>query len=211
MIKAICFDFDGVICDTEPATFNYKLRKMAEMGFPVSKEFLLARVGLSFREMFKREFSVENPQQYIDEYYNGNEKRNIDYKSIMYPEVPLLLEYCKQNNIRCVVTSNSNHERLVRAIQDLELSDYFENIYSNEHMKISKPDPLFYTTVVEDLKLNKDEVMVIEDSYTGIQASHNANLFTVAIKENFFNIDQSNADVIVEKHSQIIEILKKCR
>ena len=68
MIKAILFDFDGVICDTEPVNFNYKLEKMHEMGFPVTKEFLLSRVGESFSVMFPREFPhVENPEKYVEE------------------------------------------------------------------------------------------------------------------------------------------------
>ena len=62
MIKAVLFDFDGVICDTEPQFFEYKLKKMNEMGFPVTREFLLERIGESFRVMFPREFKVDDPE-----------------------------------------------------------------------------------------------------------------------------------------------------
>ena len=210
MIKAILFDFDGVICDTEPVNFNYKLEKMHEMGFPVTKEFLLSRVGESFSVMFPREFPhVENPQKYVEEYYSGYKKAHRDYKSILYPEVPELLKYCKQNNITCVIASNSNHARLEKAVKEIELEDYFYKLYSNEKLKVSKPNPLFYTKVVEDLGLNKDEVLVIEDSVHGIEAAVHAGLYTIAKKEYFFNLDQSLANIQIDKHTEVIDIIKQ--
>lgn len=209
MIKAILFDFDGVICDTEPANFNYKQTKMKEMGFPVTKEFLLERVGESFNVMFPREFKVDDPQKYIDEYYNSYEKANFDYKELVYPEVKPLLEFCKENNILCVISSNSNHKRLEKAIHELEFDDYFYRFYTNEILKVSKPNPLFYTKVVEDLQFNKNEVIVIEDSVHGIDAAVNAGLFTIAKKEDFFHLDQSKANMQIDKHTEIIDYIKK--
>lgn len=209
MIKAILFDFDGVICDTEPLNFNFKLEKMKEMGFPVTKEFLLARVGESFSVMFPREFQVENSEKYVKEYYSDYKKAHTDYKSILYPEVPILLEYCKQKNIICVIASNSNHSRLEKAVKDIELEEYFYKLYSNELLQVSKPNPLFYTKVVEDLGFNKDEVIVIEDSVHGIEAAVHAGLYTIAKKEYFFNLDQSLANIQIDKHTEVIEIIER--
>lgn len=210
MIKAILFDFDGVICDTEPLNFNYKLNKMNEMGFPVTKEFLLARIGESFKVMFPREFpEAEDPKKVVKEYYEGYEKAHMDYKSVLYPEVIDLLEYCKENNITCVIASNSAQKRLEDAVSEIGLTHYFEKLYTSQQLKISKPNPLFYTTVVEDMGLEKDEVIVIEDSVHGIEAAVNAGLYTIAKKEYFFNLDQSKAHIQIDKHTEVIELLKK--
>lgn len=210
MIKAVIFDFDGVICDTEPLNFNYKLNKMNEMGFPVTKEFLLQRVGESFKVMFPREFPhVENPKKYVKEYYEGYEKAHMDYKSVLYPEVISLLEYCKQNNLICVIASNSAQKRLEDAVEEIGLTNYFYKLYTSQQLKIAKPNPLFYTTVIEDLNLSKDEAIVIEDSVHGIEAAVNAGLYTIAKKEYFFNLDQSKANIQVDKHTEIIDILEK--
>ena len=209
MITTIFFDFDGVICDTEPTYFSYKLKKMADMGFPVTKEFLLARIGESFRVMFPREFKVDNPEKYIQEYYNDSGKKDIDYKPLLNQEVIQLLEYCKENKISCYITSNSNHEHLEKTLKDLNIYHYFNKIYSNEILNVAKPNPLFYTKIVDDLNLNKDEIIVIEDSFHGISASIHAGLYTIAKKESFFNIDQSLADTKIDLLTEVIDIIKE--
>lgn len=209
MITTIFFDFDGVICDTEPTYFNYKLKKMADMGFPVSKDFLLARIGESFRVMFPREFKVDNPEKYIQEYYNDTGKKDIDYKPLFNQEVIQLLEYCKENHISCYITSNSHHEHLEKILKDLNIIHYFHKIYSNELLKVAKPNPLFYTKIVDDLNINKDEVIVIEDSYHGIKAAKDAELTTIAKTESFFGIDQSLADLKIDLLTEVIELLKE--
>ena len=209
MIKALFFDFDGVICDTEPTYFKYKLKKMEDMGFPVTKEFLLARIGESFRVMFPREFKVDNPEKYIQEYYNDTGKKDIDYLPLFNTEIIDLLNYCKQSNLSCYITSNSNHEQLETTLRKLNILHYFKKIYSNELLKVAKPNPLFYSLIVDDLKLNKDEIIVIEDSYHGISAAKDAGLFTIAKKESFFNIDQSKADIKIDLLTEVIDIIKK--
>ncbi|MGN1344446.1 MAG: HAD family hydrolase [Traorella sp.] len=208
MITTVLFDFDGVICDSEPVYFEYKLQKMKEMGFPVTKEFLLSRIGESFRVMFPREFHVENPDKYVDEYYRDSKKSDIDYRPLMFPELIDLLQYCQTQNIACYITSNSKQEHLERALKQLKINSYFKKIYTNEQLKIAKPNPLFYQRVIEDLNLAKEEVIVIEDSKHGIAAAKGADLFTIAKKESYFHIDQSQADMQVDLLSEVIDIIK---
>lgn len=209
MIQAVFFDFDGVICNTEPEFFEYKIHKMHEMGFPVTREFLLKHVGESFRVMFPREFSVENPENYVKKYYEDMEKENFDYKQLMYPTLLPLLEYCKSHHILCFITSNSKQERLEKVCKDLNIDSYFHKYYSNEVLKVAKPNPQFYEKVVNDLSIPKEKILVIEDSQHGIQAAKDAHLFTIALEENYFHLDQSYADVIVKDHLEIINIIKQ--
>lgn len=209
MIKAILFDFDGVICNTEPKFFEFKLWKMNQMGFKVTREFLLEHVGESFRVMFPREFKVEDPDKYVKEYYDGVEQMNIRYDQLMYPELIDLLKYCKSHHIRCAVTSNSKQERLEAALKKMNIESYFEKVYSNEKLGVAKPDPLFYIRVIEDMGLKKEEAIVIEDSVHGIKAAKNAGLYTIAKKENYFHLDQSYADRQIDKLTEVITILEK--
>lgn len=209
MIKAIFFDFDGVICDTEPAFFEYKYNKMNEMGYPVTREFLLDRVGESFRVMFPKEFKSDNPEAVIEEYYDGVDKNITDYPSMIYPTLLQLLDYCKTQNIMMYVTSNSKHHRLLHALSDMKIDSYFKAVYSSEMLHIAKPDPLFYEKIAVLEHLKKEEVIIIEDSSHGISAAKNAGFFTIAKAEHYFGIDQSMADLQIEEHKEIINILEK--
>ena len=209
MIKAVLFDFDGVICNTEPKFFEYKLWKMNEMGFPVTREFLLERVGESFRIMFPREFKVENPEKYIHEYYSGMGDSINNYNELMFPELIDLLEYCDAHGILCAITSNSKHERLISAAKQMNIYSYFKHIYSNESLGVAKPDPLFYTKVLENLGIDSKEAIVIEDSTHGIAAAKKAGIFTIAKKESFFHLDQSYADAQIDKLTEAIDFIEK--
>ena len=209
MIKAVLFDFDGVICDTEPQFFEYKLKKMNEMGFPVTREFLLKRIGESFRVMFPREFKVKDPEKYINEYYSGVGHSITDYKKLMFPELTDLLEYCTRKHLICAITSNSKHERLEAALKEMEIDKYFYRVYSNESLGVAKPNPLFYTKVLEDLHLSCEEAVVIEDSVHGIAAAKDDGIYTIAKKENYFHIDQSYADTQIDQLTEVIDIIEK--
>ncbi len=209
MIKTIFFDFDGVIVNSEPTYFEYKVKKLQEMGFPVTREYLLTRIGESVRIILPKLFNVENPEKYIEDYYNDPRKKYIDYRPLMYPELIEVLDYCKENGIKCYITSNSKVEHLKNTCEQLDILHYFDGLYSIETFGVAKPDPLFYTRIVEDLNLNKEEILVIEDSEHGISAAKNAGLYTIAKKEDYFNIDQSYADTIIDLLTEVLDIIKE--
>ena len=135
--------------------------------------------------------------------------KDIDFRPLINKEIIDLLEYCKENNISCYITSNSIHEQLENSLKQIGILHYFKKIYSNELLKVAKPNPLFYTKIVDDLNISKDEVIVIEDSYHGISAAKDAGLYTIAKKESFFNIDQSKADIKIDLLTEVINIIKE--
>ena len=65
------------------------------------------------------------------------------------------------------------------------------------------------TTKLAWYDFEKDEVIVIEDSVHGIEAAVNAGLYTIAKKEYFFNLDQSYANIQVDKHTEVIDIIER--
>lgn len=209
MIKAIFFDFDGVICDTEPVFYDFKKKKMAEMGFPVDDDFLMKRIGESFRVMFPREFKVEDPEKYIKEYYASDELNHLDYRPFMYPELIELLKYCKKHEILCAITSNSKQDRLEKVTVQLGIHDYFSALFSSDLLKVAKPNPQFYTAIATKLHLKQDEILVIEDSTHGIEAAVHAGLFTVAKKEYRFGMDQSLANRSIDLLTEVIPIIEE--
>ena len=127
----------------------------------------------------------------------------------MFPELTDLLEYCTRKHLICAITSNSKHERLEAALKEMEIDKYFYRVYSNESLGVAKPNPLFYTKVLEDLHLSCEEAVVIEDSVHGIAAAKDAGIYTIAKKENYFHIDQSYADTQIDQLTEVIDIIEK--
>lgn len=207
MIKAILFDFDGVICDTEPIYFEFKLDKMKRMGLDVSREWLMNYVGINFKTMIIQDYEADNKDEIIDIYFKEFDEFVVDYKQALYPDVLDFISNCRKQGIQCYICSNANKLKMESAISQLDLYEHFDDIYTSYNLKVSKPDPRFYQVILEDLNLKNDEVVVIEDSTKGIEAAKNAGIYTIAKKEYNFKMDQSYADARFDTYDELKQLL----
>lgn len=207
-IKAVIFDYDGVICDTETNTIGFKVEYLASKGIYVTEEWIRQFVGQTFSSVLKRHYPErEDIEEVIKEYYIEKEKRKPPYEEIFFKDTLDLLKYCKEHNIVTAVASNSNHIRLVNEITNLELLPYFKKLISSDLAELMKPDPRFYEYVLDQLHISKDEAIIIEDSVHGIEAAKGAGVFTFARKANESFIDQSQADRITDDYHDVIDYI----
>ena len=209
MIKTILLDFDGVICRTEKHHVDLKFRLFQEWGYPTPYETIVKTVGKNFDQSF--------PELYPDadmDYYNPIFKEALrasrpDYREIFNEEIFILLEYCKENDIRCAIASNSGSARLIETAELLGLSKYICGVVGNDMTSVKKPNPGFYEDAVRILNADKATTLVVEDSPTGIHAAKGAGLFTIAKRtEGLLSLDQSEADIAVDTLDQVIDIIK---
>lgn len=211
MIKAVIFDFDGVICNTEGFALEFKYKKFKEWGFKVTKEQLKEMVGTNFTQAFPLLFpEVENAQKYIDLYYQERSLVETPYDEIFNKEIFVLLEYCKEHHIACAIASNSTEKRVIKEAKTLHIDSYMSGLFGYDSAGCMKPDPKFYGHALKELNVLPEEAIIIEDSTLGIQAAVEANVFTVAKKvPDFDNIDQSKANTSVETLDQVIAIIEQ--
>ncbi|WP_181897459.1 HAD family hydrolase, partial [Staphylococcus felis] len=85
---------------------------------------------------------------------------------------------------------------------------YFDLIISGEDFTESKPYPEIYLTALKCLGLKSSEVIVIEDSHYGIEASKNALIKTIVYKEQRMSVNQSRSDFIFDNMNYIVSFLK---
>ena len=108
-----------------------------------------------------------------------------------------LIKLLKDNGLKLAVASSSAYDYLEYNLKKSKIFDYFDLIYSGRDLEVSKPNPLIYQKTAQDLGLDVSECAVIEDSYYGIQAGKRAKMFVIGIKDFNFDIDQSEADILV--------------
>lgn len=89
------------------------------------------------------------------------------------------------------------------------LRKYFSLIVSGEQFKESKPNPEIYLYTIKELNVNKDEAIIIEDSSKGILAANRAGIKVLALKDDKFGLDQSQADIIINELNDIIKLIEK--
>ncbi len=211
MIKAIIFDMDGVLIDSETYYFKCFLEMMKNDGKEVDVEDFKKIVGKSHND------SLAMVGEYYDENFDGEEflkkfdktyrEKGFNYKDILFPYVTPLLNELKNRGYRLAVASSSYKKVIETALNECEIKDYFEVISSGEDFEESKPNPEIYLTTAKKLGLNPEECLAVEDSSYGIKAAKLAGMKVVAKKDYEFNINQDRADFILNDLAGIIGVL----
>ncbi len=213
MIKAVIFDMDGVIIDSEPVyleriwefgkTRNPSLR--LEQLYPMvgaSKEdawsVLADAIGLGQTW----EEAREDLKAHVDMY------EGMDYRKIFRPEVREVLERLKEEGCRLAVASSTQLPIVERVMKENEIDGYFQVLVSGNQFRRSKPDPEIYLHTASCLKTAPEECLAVEDSTFGVLAGHRAGMKVAALKDDRFAFDQSPADYRMDRLTEVPEILK---
>lgn len=208
--KAIIFDMDGVLVDTENAYLNMFRDFLRAHGKPVREDILLKIVGADSKKTWKymgklwgEEDTEKIRQLFHSEYPDGT----LDYREYLFPGVPQMLRTLKQKNYLLALASSSKKKDIRRMLKENELGTYFTVVVSGEEYKESKPDPEIYNDVKRQLGLNSEECLVVEDSTYGIRAAKAAGLEVIAVDDPRFSFDQSEADGWIKKVTDLLSLV----
>ncbi len=208
--KAVIFDMDGVLVDSE--TYQQNIIKdffTNKTNYDVSKLKLNKFIGSSGElEVWKKVFEEYNLSddefnELSDELYKYMDKHKPQYNELLNDNVCEIIRWLKNNNFKLGIASSNSKAEIERMLLETDLTNSFEHIISGESFKRSKPCPDIYNYMVEKLGLEKEECLVVEDSYYGIQAAINANIDVVVLKDNKIGINQSNGRLFI---NNLIEI-----
>lgn len=205
MIKAIIFDMDGVICDTEFYDFQVQRAFILKHNPDLLEETdLSVMVGQSYERLYQTLKSFIGNKLTLDEIEVDFKKfvkeayQNVDYLSLFRSEIINILDWAKVKGIKLAVASSSPTVHIMEILETCGIKDSFDIINSGEHFQESKPNPEIYLQTLSDLGVAADEAIAIEDSANGIRAAKNAGIKVVAYRENRLGIDQTEADEIVD-------------
>lgn len=198
-IKAVIFDMDGVLVNSELEYLNLLEQFLSENGALVKREELLFLAGASRMDEIlfmaqKLNWSIEKTVAKKKVFYD---QRPIDYRAIRKEYVPEIMEFLKEREIRIALASSSPMDNIAEVLEACEITSYFSQCVSGEMFKRSKPDPEIYEYSVEKLGLKKEEILVVEDSAYGIEAAKRAGLTVIAVWDPIFRFDVSRADTTI--------------
>lgn len=209
MIKAVLFDMDGVLVDSEPLYYRRKQRFLKEQDLLIEDEVLLSFVGRTIQDLFSALFQdPQMIQQMKASYQHYQYEHPIAYDRILRPEVKPVLQQLHAQGIRCGLASASPRNNIKRMLESCDLSHAFDAVVCSEDVLHSKPYPDVYLKVMELLHLAAQECLVIEDSPTGILAATAAGCQVLALQDHQFAMDQSKANHIIDSLTAIMTYLK---
>ena len=208
-IKAVLFDMDGVIFDTEREYLKEWEAIFKKYGYKMKKEIYISVMGRGrkkVKEIFKEKFGEDLP---IDKMYI--EKDKMLKKAVENNKVPLkegaleLLEFLKENGYKIALATSAKRERVKIQVRHAKIENIFDAIVCSEDITNSKPDPEIFLKAAEKVCVNPENCIVIEDSEAGIKAAFNAKMMGFHV-EDLKKADESILKYSYKNFKNLIEI-----
>lgn len=207
-MKAVIFDMDGVIIDSEPIHFETDIQTMRHFGCNISEKELEKYVGTTNEYMYtdiKKNYKLNQSLEEIISFRSKLVKNKIINSNLEPIQgIKELLIDLKCKNIDIAIASSSPKDFIDTIVNKFKFMDYFKYIISGEEVSEGKPEPDIYIETSRKLGISPDECIVIEDSKNGVLAAKRAGMKCIGFKNiNSGNQDLSNADIIVNSIKEI--------
>jgi HAD superfamily hydrolase (TIGR01509 family) len=206
--KAILFDMDGVLIDSEPLFLDAINRIVVEESQdPITEdENENNLIGTTVNQTWDRLKTLRTLTKSTHEYisrYDSVVKEVLSQRLEPQPGVVDLLKECEARGLPKAVASSALREWVHLKLNSIGLQDYFETILGGDDVINGKPKPDIYLLAAERLGLNANECIAIEDSPVGIRAAVSSGAYTIAVKTYFTrNLDISHADMVLNSLEQ---------
>ena len=184
--KAIIFDMDGVILDSETISDKTWAITQKEMGAVTDKDFLNMCRGTNLNDTLNILHQVFGPdfdaQKFLDRsielFHQIEETQGIP----LMPYVHETLEYLSQR-YTLALASSTNGEAVKRQLTNTGVIDYFKTRTTGDQVVHSKPDPEIYLMACHSLGLEPAECVAVEDSPNGIRSAHAAGIPVIMVPD----------------------------
>lgn len=208
MIKAIIFDFDGVVVDSFDTNFyamNYTLKKFNYAEIP--RDFYSKRYGSGPVKMITDHFKEKNipfDEDKIKKIAKLKTKNTTKFlnKSKVIPGIHNFLEKI-QSEYKLAIASNNKKLFIKECLKYHELDTYFKIIVDMDEVKNLKPAPDLFLKASSSLNINPNECIVIEDTFYGIKACKNAGMKCIALTTTNKKENLIKADLIVDDFTEL--------
>lgn len=214
MIKALVFDFDGLILETETPIFQSWQEIYRDFGCELSLEEWLVNVG-TMEEQFDPVANLEQRSgQPVDRQQTlirrqRRELELIQHQPVM-PGVQEYLESARRLGLKIGLASSSSCDWVLGHLQRLGLIGYFDAIAAGDDVALTKPDPALYQTAVEWLGVAPHEAVAFEDSRNGLLAAKRAGLHCVVVPNALthqLDLDQADWRLVSMDEMPLVELL----
>ncbi|MBI5393165.1 HAD family phosphatase [Candidatus Woesearchaeota archaeon] len=208
MIKAVIFDMDGVIINSEPLhdeSTNILLKKY-NITIPQAEKTQF--FGLNDKDMFKiiiaKHKLKKTPEELTKEreliYFDIIDKKGLEL-------FPGILETIKKfsKRYKLAIATSAEKTKVDFTLKKFNLQQYFPVLITAEDIIKGKPDPEPYCKTIKKLNIKAREAIVIEDSVNGMKSALDAGCFCIAVTNTFSAKELKGADLIVNNVSEINE------
>lgn len=186
-IKAVIFDMDGVIFDSERIICDLWIQYAKEIGLPGIDELIIKCIGINDKateELFLNTYGADFPYRTHKKVISGRFHSRYDGGKLpKKPGIESLLKALKERNIQTALASSTRVEVVTNELRDAGLLQYFDYVIGGDLVNKSKPDPEIFLKAAKGLGADPADCYVIEDSFNGIKVAHAAGMHPVMVPD----------------------------
>ncbi len=206
-IRAVIFDMDGVLADSEPLINAAAIAMFKEKGLVVQPEDFLPFVGageeryiggVAEKYHFKLDLSAAKQRTY--EIYLDLVPSQLS----AFPGVTNLVTRCRKAGLRVAVASSADEIKVVANLKKIGLPvESWDAVVTGEQVKYKKPAPDIFLSAAQQLGVPPTQCVVVEDAVNGIQAAKAAGMRCVAVAQTFPGSRLQAAGIVRDKISDV--------
>jgi HAD superfamily hydrolase (TIGR01509 family) len=200
-IRAVIFDMDGVIVDSEPYSMQALIDILRQHGVEPTADELRRSYGRRVRDDFVDYFSRYGVTADVHIAIAHKQARYYHLAAghlQPFPGVMALLQRVRDHGYRLALASSGDRVKVAFGMQALELNGTFEAIVSGDDVTHSKPAPEIYLTAAQRLGIAPTECIAIEDAPAGVEAAKRAGMCCIAVTNSVARQQLQRADLIVD-------------
>ncbi|RXQ96558.1 hexitol phosphatase HxpB [Ancylomarina salipaludis] len=191
MIKAVIFDMDGLLIDSEPFWRMSQKNLFSKRGINLNENDFESFMGKRIDEVVAIIYSRfpnqdKTQEETAEEIVNGVIELVLE-RGLALSGVKKTLEDLKKQNYKIGLASSSNLRIIKAVLKKLDIESYFEVVHSAQFEEYGKPHPQIFITTAKMLGVPPSECLVLEDSFHGVIAALAANMKCVAIPDTKAN------------------------
>ena len=195
-LRAVIFDLDGVLADSEPWWNKIDAKLLAEYGVDYHGEYHREVLGVSYRlavEFYKTKFGISVPTEELVKRRGEIATEFFANRVGLFPNAKRVLEELRKirppgsdMKLRLALATSSVSTSARPFLDRHHLTRFFDVVVTGDEIERGKPEPDIYLSAAEKLGLRPNECLVVEDSLSGIAAAKAAKMRVAAVPDRRF-------------------------
>jgi HAD superfamily hydrolase (TIGR01509 family) len=217
-IKALLFDFDGLLLDTETPDYQAWKNIYREHGFELPDDKWGSIIGTAFGQFDAAEHLSILLQRKLDSVSLRDRHRSESHAMVLSnPVMPGVIDYihdAKRLGLKLAIASSSSHSWVDTHAKRLGIFEFFDKVITSDEVGVerTKPHPDLFLLALDQLNVRTNEAIVFEDSPNGVRAAQSAGIFVVAVPNSVtsqLSIENANLTLRSLADLSLHELLNK--
>ena len=217
MIKAVIFDLDGVIIDSEPVAYGILQELAGRYGYSIplndyTTKYLGRTVAMGMQTMIDS-FNLPVTPDYLFKCYKEQEDIKTEEGIPLKPYAKEILQKLKAKGYKTIVASSSIRARAEKILTDNNIIQYFDDLIFGYEVPRGKPYPDIFLGACKKLGVTPNEAIVLEDSEAGIDAAFSAKIPVICIPDMKHpdKTHQEKTSAILPSLNEVMDFIEKKR